>query len=269
MISHPFKGNNCVDNCQIPLGKMRSRKASMQLIECAVFEGWIKQLAFYHLLKFRFINGCIYSYKSRMDEIASSFNISPKTFYNYLKILRSKGLICDHTDNLKLRSIHDFKTNRKKCVLVMKENHSLFDITCLLYAKLIERKARQQAFRESLRRFGRGDRFISETRGNPFLPSLSFRTLAKLLKISENKAYRVIKNLNRLEVLKTEKQKPKLLKENLKGLKYYVEDLPGYRFEIGNRLFELYGCKHDFLQFPVHLKKITIRQYKKHINNDL
>jgi len=52
-------------------------------------------------------------------------------------------------------------------------------------------------------------------------------------------------------------------------LKFYIEDYPGYRFEIGNKLFELFGCKHDFIQFPVYLKNINIRQYKKQISRNL
>ena len=239
-------------------------KTSMQLIEKAVSGSWIRQLAFYHLLKLRFNNGCIYSYKSRMTEIAGSLNISTKTLYNYLNFLRSEGLICDHANNLKLKSIRDFRTNRKKSVLLINKDHNLFDVTCLLYSKLIERKGKQQAFAESVRRFGRGDRFISGLCENPFRPSLSYRTIAKLLNISESKAFRVIHNLNRLEVIRTEKQKPQLLSKNYTALQF-IEDLPGYRFNIGNKLFEMFGNRIEFIQFPVYLKNITIRQYKKQI----
>jgi hypothetical protein len=98
---------------------------------------------------------------------------------------------------------------------------------------------------------------------------MSYRTIAKLLKISESKAFRVIENLNRLEVVKTTKQNPKMIIRNMSEIQYYIEDLPGYRFAIGNRLFELYGCRHDFLQFPIQLKTISILQYKRHISSGL
>jgi|ERR1035437_43325 DNA-binding CsgD family transcriptional regulator len=248
---------------------MKACRTSIKLIEMAVSEKWIKQLAFYHLLKFCFNNGCIYRYKSRMGEIADQFNISNKTLYNYLKVLRSKDLVCNHAYNLKLKSIRDHRINRKKTVLLLNEEHNLFDITCLLYCKLIEGKGSRQAFAESVRRFGRGDKFNSSLCENPFQPSFSYRTIAKLLNISENKAFRVVKNLNRLEVIKTTKQKPKMLKENIPGLQYYIEDLPGYRFEIGNRLYELFGSKYNFLQFPIYLKNISLRQYKKLIKNNM
>lgn len=247
---------------------MTSQRTSIKLIERAISENWIRQLAFYHLLKFRFNNSCIYNYRSRMNEIARSLNISTKTLYNYLNFLRSKKLVCDHANNLKLKSIRDFRTNRKKSVLLINKDNNLFDVTCLLYSKLIERKARQQAFAESVRRFGRGDRFKSGLSENPFRPSLSYRNIAKLLNISESKAFRVIDNLNRLQVVRTTKQKPRLLSNNFSELSC-IEDMPGYRFNIGNRLFEVFGIRFEFLHYPIYIKKITIRQYKKFINRDL
>lgn len=204
-----------------------------------------------------------------MDELAKFLNISTKTLYNYLNFLRSKELVCDHSNNLKLKSIRDFIINREKTVLLINEEHNkLFDVTCLLYGKLIERKAKQQAFAESVRRFERGDKIKSSLCENPFQPSLSYRTIAKLLNISESKAFRIIENLNRLEVIKTEKQKPQLLSKNYTALQF-IEDLPGYRFNIGNKLFEMFGNRIEFIQFPVYLKNITIRQYKKLIKNNL
>jgi hypothetical protein len=244
------------------------RRTSLELIETATFEGWIKQLAFYHLLKFSFNNSCIFNYKRRMVEIARQFNISVKTLYNYFNILRSKDLISDHSANLKLESIRKFIRKRKKNILYLDDSLNLFDVTCLLYAKIIERKARHQAFMESVRRFGRGDKFISRLCEKPFRPSMSYRTIANLLKISENKAFRIIKNLNRLHVIKTEKQKPQLVSENYKALKY-IEDLPGYRFNIENRLFEVFGNRIEFIQFPVYIKKITVQQYKNQVHRNL
>jgi len=244
------------------------RKTSVKLIEKAIDEGWIKELSFYHLLKFRYNNSCIYNYKSHMNEVARQFNISTKTLYNYLKILRFKGLICDHASNLKLRSVKEFKRNRKKTVLLINNSYSLFDITCLLYCKLIELKARYQAYAESVRRYGRGDRFDSVPSENPFHPSLSYRTIAKLIKSSECKAYKVVQNLIRLRVIKIIKQKPQVLSENFTSLQF-IDDFPGYRFNIGETLYEQYGNRIDFLQYPVYLKKITSRQYKRQINKNL
>ncbi len=160
---------------------MKARRTSPGLIENAISDKWIRQLAFFHLMKLRFTNSCIYNFRSRMDEISGLFGISTKTFYNHLNILRSKDLIFDHSTNLMLAKIKC----RRKSLIEIDENYSLWDVTCLLYAKLIERKARQQAFKVSLRRFGRGEKLNSELCENPFHPSLSYRTIAKLLSISE------------------------------------------------------------------------------------
>jgi len=240
-----------------------ARKTSIKLIARAVSEGWIRQLAFYHMLKFRFENSCIYNYRGRMDEIAGMFDISSRTLYSYLNFLRSKELICDHANNLKIKSIREF-TTRKKSIMLLTDGHNLFDVTCLLYAKLIEQKAKQQAFAESARRFGRGDRFISVPGESPFHPSLSFRSIAKILNCSESKAFKVIKNLNRLEVLRTEKQKPQMLSDNFTELRS-VEDYPGYRFNIGSKLFEIFGTRVELIQFPVYLRSISMKQYLKYI----
>ena len=247
---------------------MNKKRTSIKLIERAIDESWIKELSFFYLLKFRYNNSCIYNYKRRMNELAQQSNISTKTLYNYFNILRSKGLIIDHMTNLKLRSVKEYKVTRKKTVLLINENYSLFDITCLLFCKLIESKARQQAFAESVRRFGRGDRFDSVPSENPFHPSLSYRTIAKIIKSSECKAYKVIQNLIRLGVIRVVKQKPQIISENFTPL-HVIEDYPGYRFNIGRTMYQQYGNRIDFLHYPVYLKKITPRQYKKQINKGL
>jgi hypothetical protein len=202
-----------------------------------------------------------------MDEIARELNISTKTLYNYLNFLRSKDLVCDHANNLKLKSIREFSTNRKKALLIIREKHDLFDVTCLLYAKLIERKAHLQAFAESARRYGRGDRFNRALCESPFRPSLSYRTIAKLLNVSEFKAFNIIKNLNSLQILQTENQKAQKVAGNFTDLNS-IADYPGYRYNIGSQLFEIFGARVHFLQFPVYLKKISCKQYLKFVSKD-
>ena len=195
-----------------------------------------------------------------MKEVAERLNISEKTLYNYLNFLRSKGLINDHANNLRLESIKQHGSHKKKFVIQIHNDYNLFEVTCLLYLKLIEQKARKQAFCESVRRFGTGDKSLSDTCEVPFRPSFSNRTLAKLLNVSESKAFKVIKNLNRLGVIKSETQKAQLLSDNFTELSY-VDDLPGYRFNIGSKLFRIFGQRIDFLQFPVFLKSISAKRY--------
>lgn len=197
-----------------------------------------------------------------MNEIAGELNISTKTLYNYLNFLKTKELASDHASNLKLKSIRVFESRWKKASLLIKPGYSLFDISCLLYCKLIEKKARQMAFIESVRRSGRGDRFKDGLRENPFRPSLSVRTIAKLLNISEYKSFLVEKNLVRMGLIQTEKQKPEYLTESFGDLKS-IEDMPGYRFVIEGKLFEILAQKIDFLQFPVYLRRFSLKQLKR------
>lgn len=240
---------------------MKPRKTSQKLIERAIAEKWTRQLAFFHLLKFEFNNSCIYRYKSRTREIADMFKISEKTLYNYLNFLRAKGLISDHSNNLKLSSIRAF-SGRNKAIIFIDDSYTLWDVCCLLYAKIIEKKAKQMAFRESLRKFGTGDRLKGVFCENPFRLSLSMRTVAKVLNCSEYKAFKIMQNLCRLDVLRTYKQPPELLSNDFKAI-YSVADYPGYLFNINNKLFRQFGNLIEFLQFPVYLKRITIQQYKK------
>lgn len=227
----------------------------------AINEKWIKHLAFFHLLKKEFSNGCIYDYRKRMNEIAGRLNVSQKTLYNHLNFLRAKGLVFDHSTNLIICSIRPFLTRRKTIIEVSGTN-TLFDIECLLYGKIIEKKARGMAFKESLRRFGTGEKLKRRLPETPFRPSLSFRSIAKILNVSEYKAVKVMKNLARLGVIEFEKQPPKLISKGYFPLEC-VEDLPGYRYTIGNRIYEQWGNLISFLQFPIFLKKLTIQQYKK------
>jgi hypothetical protein len=71
----------------------------------------------------------------------------------------------------------------------------------------------------------------------------------------------VEKNLIRLSVIKTEKQKAQCLSSNFINLKS-IEDMPGRRFTIDGRLFEIFGARIDFLQFPLYLKSFSLKQFK-------
>ena len=239
-------------------------RTSLKLIDKAINEGWLKQLAFYHLLKFRFNNSCLYDYRSRMSELAEMFGICPKTLYNYLKVLRSKKMVYDHCGNLVLSSIGKFCIDRK-CSILVDENYSLNDIVCLLYGKVIERKAGKLSFGELIKKMKGADNEKSNVCEKPPLSSLvsmSNRLIANLLKVSQFKAFKVVKNLERLKVIKVHKQPPILIKNNFTDL-VSIEDLPGYRFNIGTCLYSIASSEIEFLQFPVVIKPLTLRLYKR------
>lgn len=236
------------------------RKASIKLIRKATEEDWLKILAVYHLLKVIYSNSCIYDYRRRRDEIAKTLGVSVKTWYNYLHKLRSLGLVYNHSENLCLKSIRDFGS-RSKCTMLIDRGHTLQDITNLLYGKVIERNAQKQAFSESLMRFRRGDSSIVKRCASPFWPSLSSRTVAKLLNVSEFKALTVLKNLERLEVIRLHKNKPMYITSEFIPLEA-LDGFPGHFFCLGSRLFRQFGMRVEFLQYPVEFRPMTLQVYK-------
>jgi hypothetical protein len=250
---------------------MKARKTSFKLIKAAISEKWIRPLALFHALKFRYVNSCVYSYKGRFRTISGELGVSIKTLYSYVKILRSNRLIYDHKNNLMLKSFrlirHEYGGLWKKCTIIIPDIYDLFDVECLLYAKILEDRARKQAFRESVRQYRRRDWRIRGLSENSFYASLSYRTIANILNLSKNKTIKVIKNLNRMEVIRSQKQKPELIMRNASQLNInLLDDFPGRRFMLDGNIFEQYGLKHEFIQFPITLKRITLNQYIK-LNN--
>lgn len=248
---------------------MKSVRTSIQLIKKASSEGWMVPLATYHKLKSHYVNSCIYKYRSRINEIACILAISNKTLRTYIKVLKNNGLVYDHQGNLILKSIRKLPQKHSKCIIYLNEDHSIKEICDLLYGKIMEQEGKKQAYMESIRRFERGDVPKSKHSESPFSPSMSLRTVAKYLNVSKERAGRIIKNLNNLGVIKTERKKPVLISSDGSIIKNYTEDFPGYRFAVGSKLYLEYGDRHSFLQFPIYLKSITVRQYKRHIINGL
>jgi len=249
------------------------RKTSLRLIQRSIDEKWLRPLVFFHCLKFKYNNSCIYAYKGRFEAISKELGLSMKSMYSYVKTLRSKGLIYDHKNNLMLKSFQAIRLELgglwKKCTLSVPSSYDLFDIECMLYAKVLEDNVKKQAFREAVRQYGRRDRRIKGLSATSFHASLSYRTVAKILNLSNNKAIKVIRNLNRLNIIQSQKQKPELIMKHANWLNIdFINDFPGYRFISAGSLFEQYGMKHEFIQFPIVLKKIALRQYIK-LNNKL
>lgn len=236
------------------------RQVSIRLIEKAAAERWIRQLAIYYWLKNRFSNSCLYNYKSRMGELAAMLNISERTFYRYVNQLKDLGLAKEYSANLMLISKKEFKSRRKARVTISEEN-SLFEIECMLYGKILEKKARGMAFRESLRRFETGEQLKCKLPENPFCPSISIRSIAKLINSSEYKAFQVLNTLKRLNILTYERQKPKLIDSGLIDLNA-ISDLPGYRFHLSGKTYQVYGVRIDFVEYPLFLPKMTLQRYK-------
>jgi len=70
---------------------------------------------------------------------------------------------------------------------------------------------------------------------------------------SKSDALRILKRLNELGVIRTHKQSPKLISKHGSGIEFYAEDMLGYRFSIGSRLYEQFGNTHEFLKYPIQI----------------
>ncbi len=236
--------------------------SSIRLISNAIDEKFIKPLVLYHAVKLQFVNSCLFDVKLRMLEFSEKFNVSKQTLYTYFKILENKGLIYQHTNNLVLKSIHTIKKelkDHKQCKVTISDNDSLFDVQCRLYAKIIERHGKKIATMEAYRRFGIREWRNMGTVETDFQPSLSIRNIAKLLQINERTAKKVINNLERLTVLISKPQKPILKGDVINPA--LLEDYPGYHFIHENNLYVQFGNKIEFLEYPLKIPKISLKQY--------
>lgn len=117
----------------------------------AIAEDWMNALAFYYKAKTTFANGCFYNYsiRSLAKKTGTSFNACKK----YLEILQRKRLVRMHCDNIifisqaELRKKYACKPKDKHlCTIRNIKNKSITEIKQILYAKIIELKARQQKF---------------------------------------------------------------------------------------------------------------------------
>ena len=244
---------------------MESRKINIKLIEKASEEKWLRMLAFFYILKLKYANSCIYNYRSRMPGIAKELNISTKTLYNRIKVLRDKDLVFDHHNNLMLKSFR--KENGRKAPVLLDEKLSLAEVEALFVAQVLKKNAQHQAYCASARAFLSDDRPHGITAENPFESSFSQRTMALISSISLTKANKIVKILDSLGVVKIKKQKPRLIARNFTELSV-IEDFPGHRFLIGNCLFQSVSFSYEFVQDPVFSRPYNLARYRRERGKD-
>jgi len=242
-------------------------RVSAKLVEKAAAERWIKPLALFHRLKCRYRNSVIYGYRNRMPELSKYFGLSIKTLYNYLNILRYNGLIFNfpgNPHNLHLKSIKSIKQSlgdQKKCNITISQDDKIWEISCRLYSKLIESHFKKMVFTKALKEFGRRDlhkMIAGETAAAPF--SLSIRNTAKLLKVNEKTAKKVLKTLKDLNILEIYPQKPVKISDG-KLLIKLLEDMLGYRFAGKIGTYQQFGNKIELIEYPIKVPKITPKIY--------
>ncbi len=240
-----------------------------------------RQLAFFYLLKRQFANGRIYDFRSRKNLISKLLGVSVKTLNKYLDTLEQVELVSEECGDLVLvsnRWIQQVFDERKTYKISTHKDDSLADIQARLFAKLLENHARKISFKESLRRFEKrrffkrnrtkakcgGDQLNSVLRENPrFEPSMSVRTVAKLLNLNERTVLKVIERLNKLGIAQTKTQQPFLAGQSSSHVIKYMEEGHGHWFVCKGNLYQQFGMKWSFLEFPIFQKQLTGRAYVK------
>jgi hypothetical protein len=133
-----------------------------------------------------------------------------------------------------------------------------------MYAKVLENHSRSIAYKEALRRFKAGNHELHNvgTTENGFQPSLSIRNIAKLLNVSEKKAMDIIRNCNRLKIIRTIKQSPQCIGSDSQGFNPdYFNDYPGHWFRYKGKIYRQFGSKHLFLEYPISIPRISSKHY--------
>jgi hypothetical protein len=245
----------------------KKSRVSVKLVQQAATERWIKPLALFHTIKTTFVNSVIFDYRKRMKELAERFGIARKTLYSYLNILHYNGLMVNfpgNPHNLHLKSIKSIKQSlgdQKKCNITISQDDKIWEISCRLYSKLIESHFKKMVFTKALKEFGRRDlhkMIAGETAAAPF--SLSIRNTAKLLKVNEKTAKKVLKTLKDLNILEIYPQKPVKISDG-KLLIKLLEDMPGYRFTGRTGTYQQFGNKIELIEYPIKVPKITPKIY--------
>jgi hypothetical protein len=85
---------------------------------------------------------------------------------------------------------------------------------------------------------------------------MGYRKIGIVLKVSENKAFRIVRNLIKLGIIEASRQKPRLLIKD----GGYMKDIPNDRcvhiFSYKGGVYEQEANSYSFAQFPIHLYKI-------------
>jgi hypothetical protein len=224
-------------------------------------------LSLWHYFKATYINGVIFNYRSRIQELSLKFALSTKTLYKYISILKKNGLVYDFNNNLNLVSIRHIKklhSEKKKSKIHLNcLSDKLWTVACKLQSKLIENHLKSIAFSEALRRYGNRNLNNKDRSASDFLPSFSIRNAAKLLKMNERTIIKVFITLESLDIIKIIESK--FIKISYDQLPVDIlTDFPGYRFYSNQGTFLRHGNMIELKEYPLKLPKINYKLYAKY-----
>ena len=250
--------------------EQKKLNVSLSLIREARNQKRTKALAVYYLLKSTYRNSCIYSYKSRMKDLAGSLGICEKTLYNYFAHLRRLGAIYEHRGNLILTSTKKLKNEareHKKYQVTITGDETPQTIEARLMGKLIELQCKNIAFHRAVRKFENKrhlhrDSDIKTVNENDQITSISARNLQQLFQLSQSKTKKIVNILNDLGVIRTTTRNPQVMGYGVpKSSLRYSREFPGHFFIRDNFLFVRFGDYHQCMEYPVHVKELSYKQY--------
>lgn len=258
--------------------KKSKQNVCFALIKHARDTRQMRTIAAYYLLKRQFSHSTIFNYRSRLDQVAGLCQVSSRTLHTYVKTWRALGIAKDHGANLVLISTRDVKRaygERFKAQITRMDGEGLGEVEARLYAKILEQDNRKVNHNYKLMNFEKGRR--AEQRDTLIRPcgeslpgapafSLSLRTAASNLNVSVPKATKIMRLLNRLEVISTIPNPPKPVGQGVKAYRAMRDDL-GYFFIQDNTVYRQFGSKHRFIEYPPSIKPMTYGQFMYNLRN--
>ena len=235
-----------IDTMKFREADIRAVQSNEDIVRHFIDIDSLDALAFYYLVKRRFLNSTIYNYSPAV--VAKEFNLSPYLVQKYIRTLRKEGLIIKHKKNLTLAGrntmVNKFKLDvyytdyglvkirPHKCTLFIKETHSLKDIKLQLLSKLLQQKIAQQEYvrhqkadcKKTSRRSKR--EYRNETLFDENI--LSYRAIAKIFKMALSTCYKTVREMVDKEFIK------------IKTIKFVLEVSTPDAFSAGEDVLQKY-----------------------------
>lgn len=247
-----------------------------KVIENAITEGFITELAFLVLLKGVYKNSLIYNIRKPKERLAKLTGLSVPTINRYFSRLGFYGLIIPQPYGWKLARIKPERKNRftRNNSIEINTGTNVSKVKRLLFAKVLENEAKSQALIEGLYSFHKNGIDASQrNKGKkelcePLRATMSTRHIAKVLNISTTSAINLIQMLNAEGVLRTWKQRPAFIFADCSAdVLAHLTDSYGYKFVQNNTLFKVDPSTHYFPLSTYKSKEINLRRYTRLMKN--
>lgn len=251
-----------------------------RLLDDAIKNNWINDLAFYYHLKQRFTNGEIYIWGDTHSRLAKIYNTSAKTIYRRFKTLKRQGLIIPAPDRYLLKG--NPKHSYRK-VISATEILTIKDIKYLLLSQPIEaaykRQGKNMRIKQACQQVSQGEKNprtskrgkapSNNKRSELFYASLSCRYIAKILNVSISQAHALRSTWRAMGIIDVRNQDAKRVSNVImpdfaakmvdvcEGIDY------GHRFNYNQHLCEHQPAKVAFILRPYEFTEIDKAEWKR------